>query len=300
MTRFISKLNVPGVPHRDHVAEEAQEPHDAHVDHDDHDAGLQADVSRLLSRRRALGLLGGAGAAGLLAGCGEAEVTASAADGSKCVAHPWETAGPYPADGSNHAHGTLANVLDDSGILRADLRPDIEGGPETAAAGAELRLTLRLVDVQKGCAPLAGYALYLWHCDAAGRYSLYDLPERSHLRGVGVADAAGEVRFATILPGCYRGRYPHCHFEVYPSIAAATDYRARVLTSQLAIPAEACAACYGLDAYEGSVQAFRGVSLERDGIFRDNSAKQVAAQTPALTGDPQRGFDGLATIGLKI
>jgi hypothetical protein len=88
-------------------------------DLDDHDHGLGHDLHTLLGRRRVLKLFLSGGTAGLLAGCddlpffsrAEAEVTAKAADGSECVAHPRETAGPFPADGSNRAHGTLANVV---------------------------------------------------------------------------------------------------------------------------------------------------------------------------------------------
>jgi len=278
-----------------------------HDEHDEHDLGLAHDLGRLLSRRKALTLLASATTAGL-AGCdalpffpaAEAEVVAVGKDGLECVADPTETAGPFPADGSNRAHGTLANALRHSGIVRRDMRGNL-GGEGPAAEGVELKLTATLVDVARSCAPLEGYAIYLWHCDAAGRYSIYDLPNASYLRAVGVSDAHGRVAFTTIIPGCYQGRYPHMHFEVYPSIAAATDYKNRILTSQLAMPADVCRTVYeSAPAYRHSKANFANSSLERDMIFADNTPKQLAAQTLALRGGGGEGYDGTVTIGLKL
>jgi protocatechuate 3,4-dioxygenase beta subunit len=271
---------------------------------DDHDRGLPYDLSVLRSRRAALGWLATAGAAGLLAACGDSigaqrDVVAKRPDGAECVLHTEETAGPFPADGSNRAHGTLANVLADSGIVRRDMREGL-GKSGGTAAGTPLDLTLTLVNVGNACAPLAGHAIYLWHCDAEGRYSIYDLPDQTYLRAVGVTDERGRAQFTTILPGCYPGRYPHMHFEVYASLDRATSYRNRLLTSQLAMPADACRAAYdSVAAYRASVAPFARSPLQRDGIFADNTPKQLAAQTPELAGDPSSGYRGTVTIGLK-
>lgn len=274
--------------------------------HEDHDLGLPHDLGMLLTRRGALGGLGAATAL-LAAGCdrlpfisrSEAEVAAEGPDGKVCVVHPEETQGPFPADGSNRAHGTLANVLNDSGIVRKDLRPSL-GTSATRADGVELRLTAHLVAVGPGCASLSGHAIYLWHCDAAGRYSIYELPNMSYLRGVGITDANGKATFVTILPGCYRGRYPHMHFEVYPSIEKATDYNNRLLTSQLAIPAEVCREVYGRNpAYHASIETFAHTSLQGDGIFADNTPKQLAAQTLTMTKSADGCYVATVTIGIN-
>jgi protocatechuate 3,4-dioxygenase beta subunit len=271
---------------------------------EDHDQGLPFDLGILVERRAALGWLVSAGAAGLLASCSDEAgaqqgISAKGTNGAECVVHPAETAGPFPADGSNRAHGTLANVLADSGIVRKDMRSSL-GKPSDTAPGTQLDLKVTLVDVGGSCAPLAAHAVYLWHCDAEGRYSIYDLPGQSYLRAVGVTNEGGETEFTTILPGCYPGRYPHMHFEVYPSLERATSYRNRILTSQLAVPADVCKAVYGgVAGYRGSVAAFARTSLERDGIFADNTPKQLAAQTLALSGDPAGGYRGTITIGLK-
>lgn len=228
----------------------------------------------------------------------EADRTAVGKDGTVCVKHPEETAGPFPADGSNRAHGTLANALKQSGIVREDMRASF-GNSTTVADGVTLDLEIKLHDVAAECAPLAGYAIYLWHCDAAGRYSIYNLENETYLRAVGVSDAQGRVAFRTILPGCYPGRYPHMHFEIYRSLEAATDYTHRLLTSQLAMPAAQCRDVYdAVAAYKASVAPFSGVSLETDGIFRDNTPVQLAAQTPLFEGDAKTGFKASVTIGL--
>jgi len=91
----------------------------------EHDRGLSHDLPTLLSRRRALALLGGAGVAALAA-CGTGSATTSAAAGSQI---PQETAGPYPADGSNGV-----NVLTESGIVRSDITRGF-GSASGVAAG---------------------------------------------------------------------------------------------------------------------------------------------------------------------
>ena len=178
----------------------------SHDRHDGrHDGGLAADLPALLGRRNLLALLGGAGGLGLAG----APARALAA----CVALPWETAGPYPADGTNSREGQVINVLTQSGVLRDDIRSSF-GNMTGTAEGVPLVLDLTLLNAD-GCTPLAGHAIYLWHCTADGYYSLYTAPDQNFLRGVAVSDADGKVRFQTIVPGCYDGRWPHIHFEIY-------------------------------------------------------------------------------------
>jgi protocatechuate 3,4-dioxygenase beta subunit len=274
------------------------------TDHqDDHDRGLAFDLGTLIARRRALGLgaalvvAGGAGWS-LLRGGGEGLVTAAAADGSICVRDPVETAGPYPGDGSNERGGETVNSLTLEGIRRQDMRPSF-AGLVGIAEGAELQLVVRLVDTSAACAPLVGHALYLWHCTASGQYSMYDLPEQNYLRAVGISDAQGEVRFTTIFPGCYAGRWPHMHFEVFADAATAVSGKAALLTSQIALPEAEAAALYAADArYAASKANLRATSLASDMVFRDNSPEQIAAQTMAVSGDAPAGYQGKVTVGL--
>jgi protocatechuate 3,4-dioxygenase beta subunit len=267
----------------------------------EHDHGLAQDMA-VMRRRKVIGglaLLGaGAGAAlwGRTAFGSEGEVTATGPDGM-CIKATAETQGPFPADGSNDIGGTVSNVLAEAGVQRSDIRPSF--GTMTAVAdGIALTMKLQLVDVGGACAPLAGRAVYLWHCDASGKYSLYEATEANYLRGVGVTDAQGRVTFTTILPGCYPGRWPHVHFEVFKDIATATAGSAAGVVSQLAFPGEALAGLYAADArYAASVGNLAALSLATDNIFANNTAAQMTAQTLTLGGDTN-GLLSAAIIGV--
>ena len=272
----------------------------------DHDLGLQHDLGAFLNRRRALALVASATAIGALSDLGRGRIfptaqaeVAKASDGRECLLDPTETEGPFPGDGSNNAHGTLANVLKSSGIVRRDMRTNI-AKTAIAAEGQAFDLEITLVNVRQACAPLAGHAIYLWHCDALGRYSIYDLPNASYLRAVGVTDSVGNAAFTTIFPGCYPGRYPHIHFEVYMSLERATSYKNRLLTSQMAMPADACRAIYAASKrYGASAANFTSVSVDRDDVFADSTPRQIAAQTPMVTGGASGAYKGVLTIGIS-
>jgi protocatechuate 3,4-dioxygenase beta subunit len=165
----------------------------------------------------------------------------------------------------------------------------------------ELELTITLVNSNMACSPLVGYAIYIWHCDSGGNYSLYSsgLQNENYLRGVQVTDANGQVTFTTVFPGCYSGRYPHIHFEIYPSLAAATSYASSVLISQMAMPAAVCQAIYNsVSGYSQSITNFAAVSTSTDNVFDASTAAQLAQQTPALAGSVSSGYSGTILIGL--
>lgn len=260
----------------------------SHDRHDGrHDGGLAADLPALLGRRNLLALLGGAGGLGLAG----APARALAA----CVALPWETAGPYPADGTNSREGQVINVLTQSGVLRDDIRSSF-GNMTGTAEGVPLVLDLTLLNAD-GCTPLAGHAIYLWHCTADGYYSLYTVPDQNFLRGVAVSDAGGKVRFQTIVPGCYDGRWPHIHFEIYKNAEAAVSGEAAVLTAQTAMPEAEMAALYKADSrYAASIENLAEITIPGDNVFGDNSAEQIAQQTLALSGDASAGYVGTLAI----
>lgn len=281
----------PGAHEADGVDEGPGHPHV--------DGGLAHDLPRVLSRRRALtGLLGGAGAA-LLAACARgadspgtaptdvAPATSSTAPtspaGSPAVAGdseiPEETAGPFPADGSNGA-----NVLAVSGIVRKDLRPSF-GGSTGVAAGVPLRVQLTLVDVRAGGTPVVGAAVYLWHATRDGAYSLYSsgITEENYLRGVQVTGSDGRLEFLTIWPGAYDGRWPHMHFEVYASVATATSAASKLRTSQLALPPDWCERVYATQGYEQSLRNLARTSLDTDNVFRDGYSLQLATVTGSIS-----------------
>jgi protocatechuate 3,4-dioxygenase beta subunit len=262
-------------------------------DHADlHDRGLAFDVATLLDRRRMLGLLGGAGLAALV-GCSSgsggssdmaaaspsASASASATAAASCEEIPEETAGPYPGDGSNGP-----NILSESGIVRSDIRSSF-GSASGVAEGVKLTVNLTVVDTAKGCAAMAGAAVYLWHCDREGRYSMYSdgVTEENYLRGVQEADSAGSLTFTSIFPAAYSGRWPHIHFEVYPSLDAATRAENLVTTSQLALPDAVCQAVYATGSYEQSVRNHARTSLTSDNVFRDGYASQLATVTGSVS-----------------
>ena len=271
----------------------------------DHDGGLVRDLPHFLMRRSTLvGLgvvgLGAVGAAylGGLFGMGQAEpnVVASAADGTTCVQDPAETNGPFPADGTNEKDGQTVNALTQNGVVRQDITASFNG-LTGAALGTPLTLDITLVAIGSACAPLAGHAIYIWHADANGHYSIYDLPDQNYLRGVGVTDAAGKLRFTTVFPGCYDGRWPHVHFEVFASLDTAVSGADSLLISQFALPEMAAAATYAANpAYPNSTAALTQVTLSGDMVFGDNTPEQIAAQSLILTGDPVQGYAATGTI----
>lgn len=262
----------------------------SHQHDDQHDLGLGHDLPRMLGRRRLLTILGGAG---LLA------VAGGPAAALECIALPWETSGPYPADGTNVRAGQIVNALAQEGVIRQDLRPSF-GSFTPVAEGLRLDLELTLVDAD-GCTPLPGRALYIWHCDTTGLYSLYDTPDANYLRGLGVADAEGKLRFTTIFPGCYDGRWPHIHFEVFENIEKAVSGEASLLTAQIALPEAESAAVYAGDSrYGNGTRNLGRISIAADNVFGDNSADEIVQQTLALNGDVQNGFSGTVTIPIDF
>ncbi|UYB35789.1 intradiol ring-cleavage dioxygenase [Arthrobacter koreensis] len=248
------------------------------------DQGLPFDVGTLLQRRQVLKVVFGIGALGFgLAACGGP----AGAEGEI----PDETAGPYPGDGSNGP-----DVLEQSGIVRSDIRSSF-GESSGTAEGIPLDLELKVTDLANGGAPFAGVAVYVWHCTREGLYSMYSegVEDQNYLRGVQIADGDGAVRFTSIFPACYSGRWPHIHFEVYPDEASITDSANAIATSQMALPEDACNAVYATSGYEASVQNLSGVTLEGDNVFGDDGG---ASQLGTVTGSVGQGYS--ATLAVPV
>ncbi len=300
--------------------------------HPDHDRGLEFDLSTLLSRRT-LGVLFGGAATAALAACtpngtggGTATDSASSAAPSgtassstsspsttaaasppasasstvtrafaECgVEIPQETSGPFPGDGSNGP-----NVLVESGVVRKDITSSF-GSSSAKAEGVPLTVTLTLLDGStkdgsNGCRPLSGAAVYAWHCDREGRYSLYDssLENENYLRGVQEADANGQLTFTTIFPGAYNGRWPHIHFEVFESLSNATKAGQLLAVSQIALTDAACRAVYATTGYESSARNFPNTTLNSDNVFGDDGGIH---QLATMSGSGSAGY----TAGLNV
>ena len=151
-----------------------------------------------------------------------------------------------------------------------------------------LSVTMTINDFAKNNSPLAGGAVYIWHCDREGRYSLYSqgVTNENYLRGVQETDDQGQVKFTTIFPACYSGRWPHIHFEVYPSLAKATSSANKIATSQLALPEATAKAVYATSGYEQSISNLSRVSLKSDMVFSDGYDLQM----PTVEGDSSSGY----------
>lgn len=270
------------------------------------------------SRRRMLGgLLGGVGALALAA-CGDAKTATNAASSaapsttagasttttattatatsttasaaaSSCTKIPEETAGPYPGDGTNGP-----NVLTQTGVVRSDIRSSF-GSSTTVAKGVALTIALTIVD-RSTCKPMAASAVYLWHCDMGGNYSMYSqgITSENYLRGVQETDANGMVTFKTIFPAAYSGRWPHIHFEIFPSLAVATNGKNKKATSQLALPEDTCKLVFATVGYEQSVRNLAQSSLKSDNVFSDG----WDTQTPTITGSVASGFTAALNVGV--
>ena len=282
---------------------------------EDHDLGLSHDLPRIversgMGRRGLLALFGGVGAVAI-AGCGNDDSSSSSTsassggggaqqppsgggDSNVSVSEgeiPEETAGPYPGDGSNGP-----DVLSESGVVRSDITSSF-GSASGKAEGVPLTIRLKVYDLNgEDATILTGAAVYAWHCDREGRYSMYDseISDENYLRGVQEADEKGWVEFTSIFPAAYDGRWPHVHFEVYKTLDDATNATSKLRTSQLALPKDACDEVYATDGYEASVANLARTSLDSDMVFGDGYSLQLAK----VTGSVDEGY--VATLNVPV
>jgi hypothetical protein len=263
----------------------------------DHDRGLSHDlpiiVQRGLGRRSVLALFGGVSAVAL-AGCGT-DGTSTTSTGSTAgtgagpggpppdgggggttvsVAEgeiPEETAGPFPADGSNGL-----DVLSESGIVRSDVTSSF-GSASGTAEGVALTIRMKVYDLNgQDATVLFGAAVYLWHCNRAGEYSMYSdaVKDQNYLRGVQATDAKGYVEFT--------------------SMDDATSASNKLRTSQMALPEEVCKQVYETDGYDASVANLSQSSLSSDNVFSDGYSLQMAK----VTGSNAEGY--VATLNVPV
>jgi protocatechuate 3,4-dioxygenase beta subunit len=200
-------------------------------------------MKRRHTRRRILaGTAAGAGTL-IVAGVFPEFVLAEAALGENAEAlqvPSWNAVPSCTPSNTDRAGQGPFFIHNDERVGDIDLfRQDIRGqyNPQ-AEPGIELQMHFRVLDNSGGglCseAPLAGVAVYVWHCDAQGYYSGFgqpgeqtpDIPYRfrpnhndldnddSFCRGAGLTDANGVVSFRTIFPGWYNGRDIHLHLMI--------------------------------------------------------------------------------------
>ena len=180
-----------------------------------------------------------------------------------------------------------------TGVVRSDIRSSFAGLSGTAD-GVPLNVVLTIVAAST-CAPLTD-AVYIWHCDRLGRYSLYSsgVVNQNYLRGVQAADSTGKVTFQTIFPGCYQGRWPHIHFEVFPNLTAATSVNNKIATSQIALPKATCDLVYATPGYEASITNLAQVTLASDMVFSDSASLELAT----VTGSIASGLTAALTVAV--
>jgi protocatechuate 3,4-dioxygenase beta subunit len=274
-----------------------------HADHDDF-GGLHRDLrvtGAAIDRRKLFRMAARFGrvvGAFQLLGCGGSSTSPTTTTGtttttstgsSACTVIPNETEGPYPGDGSNGP-----NVLTQAGVVRSDIRSSFAGLSGTAD-GVPLTIALTIVS-KSTCAPIAARAIYLCHCDRLGRYSLYTAgaSNQNYLRGIQESDASGRVTFSSIFPACYSGRWPHIHFEVYPSLATAVSVANKIATSQIAMQKSTCDEVFATSGYEQSITNLRQVSLASDMVFSDGASLEL----PTMSGSVGSGLTAAMTIAV--
>ncbi len=259
-------------------------------------------VGRVLSRREALALFGGAGLA-LVAGAGLTRValaqvaTATATPSGaalgatatalpSCVVRPALTEGPYFVDAM---------------LNRSDIR--IEPSDESVVAGILLKLAFHVTDVTDGtCKPLPGAQVDIWHCDAEGTYSGVEgegAADKLFLRGYQVTDENGMAVFKTIYPGWYPGRTVHIHFKIRTEPEAETGYE---FTSQLFFDDDLTDTVYEDPLY--AAKGTRNTTNDDDNIFNGSEGLLTLELVP-LTEEEQdeegeAGYAAVFEIGLDL
>ena len=205
---------------------------------------------------------------------------------------PDETGGPYPADGSNGV-----NVLDDSGIVRSDIRSSF-GSSTTTAAGVPLTIKLTVRDASTGGAPSRGRGLPVALRPRRPLLALLAAPSpaRTTCAASRRPTPTGTVTFTSIFPACYSGRWPHIHFEVYSSVADATSSGPIVKTSQIALPQEACDAVYATDGYSASVA--QPLAGRRCSATTSSATTAGIHQIATMSGNTSSGYTAALTVGV--
>ncbi|MDX6535350.1 MAG: hypothetical protein QOF68_3094 [Gaiellales bacterium] len=220
-------------------------------------------LTDLMNRRRALGLLGGAGLSLAAAACtgGTSETSNAAA----CLLSPESTEGPFYID---------------TDLIRGDIT---EGRP-----GMPLAVRMQVQDADS-CRPIKDAAVDIWHCDAGGVYSGVGADEPgspTFLRGVQMTDANGDVEFTTIYPGWYPGRTVHIHVKVH--IGSSDAY-----TGQLYFDEAVTDAVYTAPPYDA--RPGRDTTNSSDGVYGSGGAETTFDLVEA-----GGGYTGAVILGIRI
>ena len=252
--------------------------HPIHDDEDDEDDDDEP-VGTVLTRRRAITMLGLTPFAAWLAACSsnplDAETTTGVAAGA-CVAQPALTEGPYYVD---------------ENLNRSDIRINTPTG--SVSAGVPLALTFNVTRLSSGaCTTLPNAIVDVWHADALGTYSDVGAARgQNFLRGLQVTDANGQARFTTVYPGWYQGRAVHIHFKVRSSATSTQTYE---FTSQLFFD-DATSRTLFTSTAPYSQKGAQTTLNSADGIYRQGGTGLLLAPTRT-----DAGFEATFDIALAI
>lgn len=199
-----------------------------------------------------------------------------------CVLVPNETAGPYPL-----------NLSGNNAMFRNNIT---EGRP-----GLPLNLSINVVNINNGCAPIPNARIDIWHCDKDGYYSGYTnagyLGSQNNVgqiffRGIQLTDLNGQANFVTIYPGWYGGRAAHIHAQIFLGANAVLQ-----ATTQFAFPPAITTAVNGTSQY--STHGQNPTTNTNDNVFSDtaNTNNEMLAVTANTT---TGGYDATITVGIAI
>jgi protocatechuate 3,4-dioxygenase beta subunit len=259
-------------------------------------------------------LLGAGFAAVVLAACGDGGGSSDGAAGSSTTtsntggaADTTATTGTTSTDGTATPAGTSLTAADFEGLGTCQLLPEQTAGPfpldeqfdrrdiTDGVEGQPMRLGFRVVDAT--CAPVAGAAVEVWHCDATGDYSAFtdggggkdDGSGTTFLRGTQTAGDDGIVEFLTIVPGWYPGRAVHIHLRVHVDGDV-------VRTSQVYFDPDLLAEVYAAAPYDEF--GLPDTSNESDGIAGDPGADGTLLHTSAAETAAGTGTLALLNVGI--
>ena len=241
-----------------------------------------------MNRRDVLKRVGGVGLIGfgglIMKACSKDSVASTGGEDlllseESCILIPRETEGPFPLDLSNNPE-----------YFRRDIAEDIPGVP--------LNLTLKVVNANAGCTPIANARVDVWHCDTHGVYSGFsnqlggvNARGQTFCRGIQLSDENGNATFTTIYPGWYPGRATHIHFQVFLN-------NGLVATSQLAFPEEINTVVFNTAEY-----AARGQNPTKntdDGIFRSPANALQYQLTNVIANAATGGYDAALQVGIAM
>ena len=262
-----------------------------------YDQGLQADVATLVDRRRVLQLMGLAGVGAFLAACAPGAVSSATATASASAPPPLRPPpAPRPAPRSSPRRPparsratarTAPTSSPQSGVVRSDIRVELRCVDGTAE-GVPLTIRLTIQDAGNGCAPLAERRGLRLALRPRGQL-LALLPGRRRTRTTCAASrrpaTTGSSTFTSIFPACYSGRWPHIHFEVYPTSPPRRTPANRIATSQIALPKDICEEVYATDGLRAErAEPAAGQPHSRHGLRRRRrgapAGHDLAARSP--------------------